>query len=93
MSVSLNIQTHKLSNAKKEVRIVVQDHGPGILQEEMPKLFKKFTKLSARPTGGEHSSGIGLSIVKQLVESQGGRVWCESNANNGAPSIVEFLIN
>lgn len=93
VSVSLSIQQHTQRSTKKVARITVKDHGPGILFEEMPKLFKKFTKLSARPTGGEHSSGIGLSIVKQLVESQGGRVWCESNANNGATFIVEFLIN
>lgn len=39
-------------------------------------------KLSAQPTGGEHSSGLGLSIVKQIVESLGGKVWAESDGKD-----------
>lgn len=90
VSVELNVVVSTSAHKGKRARIRVKDHGPGILSEEMPKLFKKFTKLSARPTGGEHSSGIGLSIVKQMVESQGGKVWCESVPEHGAMFIVEF---
>lgn len=90
VSVELNVIMSTSSRKGKKARIAVKDHGPGILADEMPKLFKKFTKLSARPTGGEHSSGIGLSIVKQMVESQGGKVFCESVPEQGATFIVEF---
>jgi len=93
VSVSLEVVSHKQFRTKKVALVTVKDFGPGILIEEMPKLFKKFTKLSARPTGGEHSSGIGLSIVKQLVESQGGKVWCESIPEKGATFYVEFLLS
>ena len=73
-----------------KVRVEVQDQGQGILPEEMPHLFVKYRKLSAKPTGGEKSTGLGLSIVKQYVEAMNGQVWCESEPGEGAKFIVEF---
>ena len=70
------------------LRVEVQDEGPGISAEDMNKLFGKFARLSARPTGGEHSTGLGLSIVKKLVEAMQGRVWCESELGKGATFIL-----
>ena len=72
------------------IRFEVRDAGPGIAPAEMSQLFKKYTRLSARPTGGESSIGLGLSIVKQLTEGLGGRVWCESELGRGATFIVEL---
>ena len=72
------------------LRIEIQDEGQGIAPEEMTKLFGKFVRLSARPTGGEHSTGLGLSIVKKMVEAMQGRVWCESEVGKGATFIVEL---
>jgi signal transduction histidine kinase len=46
--------------------------------------------LSAQPTGGEHSTGLGLSIVRRMVEAMQGRVWCESELGRGATFIVEL---
>jgi two-component system sensor histidine kinase/response regulator len=66
------------------VRVEVQDTGPGILEEEMPLLFKEFARLSNYPTGGEHSSGVGLAIVKHLVGLHGGRVGAESKSGEGS---------
>ncbi|MFW6276241.1 MAG: response regulator, partial [Bacteroidota bacterium] len=51
----------------KEIVLEVKDEGPGISTEEQSKLFKKFSRLSTLPTGGEHSTGLGLSIVKKLI--------------------------
>jgi signal transduction histidine kinase len=73
------------------IRIEVQDEGPGLSEADKAKLFGKFTRLSARPTGGEHSTGLGLSIVKKLVEAMNGRVWCESELGMGAKFVVEFV--
>jgi signal transduction histidine kinase len=56
----------------------------------MDKLFGKYQKLSARPTGGEDSTGLGLSIVKKYVNVMGGRVWCESEPGKGSNFIVAF---
>ncbi|MCU0427128.1 MAG: ATP-binding protein [Candidatus Kapabacteria bacterium] len=72
------------------LRIEVADEGPGISAEDMKKLFGKFARLSARPTGGEHSTGLGLSIAKKMVEAMNGRVWCESELGKGATFIVEL---
>jgi signal transduction histidine kinase len=72
------------------IRVEVQDEGQGISPEDMTKLFGKFARLSARPTGGEHSTGLGLSIVKKMVEAMNGRVWCESEVGKGATFIVEL---
>ncbi len=74
------------------IRVEVQDEGEGISPGDMTKLFGKFARLSARPTGGEHSTGLGLSIVKKMVEAMNGRVWCESELGNGATFIVELPI-
>lgn len=79
-----------LSRIDGKIRASIQDEGPGINKEDMTKLFGKFQKLSARPTGGEKSTGLGLSIVKKYVEAMNGQVWCESEAGKGAAFIVEF---
>ncbi len=69
----------------------VRDEGLGLTEEDKQKLFGKFQRLSARPTGGESSSGLGLAIVKQWVELHGGRVWAESEGpNKGATFFVEL---
>jgi signal transduction histidine kinase/ligand-binding sensor domain-containing protein/CHAT domain-containing protein len=80
----------RLTTRYDMVRIEVQDEGPGISQEDQQKLFGKFARLTAEPTGGEHSTGLGLSIVKKLVEAMNGKIWCESELGNGACFILEL---
>jgi signal transduction histidine kinase/ligand-binding sensor domain-containing protein len=75
---------------KDEVIFSVRDEGPGIDAEDMKKLFHKFQKLKAKPTGGESSVGLGLSIVKRFTEAMSGRVWCESQPGKGACFKVSF---
>lgn len=60
------------------VIISVRDEGHGLSEDDLKKLFGKFQRLSARPTGGESSTGLGLSIAKQLVELHDGRIWATS---------------
>jgi signal transduction histidine kinase len=60
------------------LEISIRDTGPGIKQDEVPRLFEPFTKLSVRPTAGEPSTGLGLSIVKQIIELHGGDVSVET---------------
>jgi len=84
---SVNIALTK-SDAK--VRLTVSDQGPGFTLEDRKNLFKRFTRLSARPTGGESSSGLGLYIVKKLTERLGGSVWCESEYGVGSSFVVEL---
>jgi signal transduction histidine kinase len=70
------------------VRIEVRDQGPGLSSEDQKRLFGKFARLSAKPTGGEHATGLGLSIVKRMVEAMNGKVWCESEQGRGAMFVV-----
>jgi two-component system sensor histidine kinase/response regulator len=79
-----------LKLADGTVHLEVQDQGPGLSAEDQKKLFGKFARLSAKPTGGEHSTGLGLSIVKKMVEAMHGKVWCESEPGNGATFIVSL---
>lgn len=72
------------------VRIEVRDHGPGCSEEDRKKLFQPYTRLTARPTGGESSTGLGLSITKGLVEKMGGDIGCESPTGGGALFWVAF---
>jgi signal transduction histidine kinase len=57
-----------------DVIIRVTDEGAGFAQEDAGRLFGRFQRLSARPTGGESSTGLGLSIAKRIVELHGGRI-------------------
>ena len=62
----------------------VRDEGPGFTLEDQEKMFRRYGRLSARPTAGEHSTGLGLSIVKRLVESMNGIITLESKEGVGA---------
>jgi signal transduction histidine kinase len=55
----------------------VADTGPGVPEGERDSLFDRFTRGSARTTGGEPSTGLGLYICREIVEQHGGRVWFE----------------
>lgn len=80
----------QVNNSK--IRICVIDEGPGIRKEEKEKLFGKFQRLSAKPTGGESSTGLGLYIVKQIIELHEGSIWVESEYGNGSMFIIELPI-
>ena len=62
----------------EHIVIRVKDQGPGLSEEDISRVFGRFQRLSARPTGGESSTGLGLSIVKRIVELHGGRIGAES---------------
>jgi signal transduction histidine kinase len=64
--------------------------GPGLTAEDQAQAFGPFQRLSAKPTGGEYSTGLGLSIVKQMVELHGGQVWIESEPGHGATFCLEL---
>jgi two-component system sensor histidine kinase/response regulator len=68
----------------KFVECQVQDEGPGFSETDKIHMFRRYGRLSARPTGGEPSTGLGLSIVKKLVLAMNGELACESNVGNGA---------
>ncbi|WFU72342.1 MULTISPECIES: DUF3369 domain-containing protein [unclassified Bradyrhizobium] len=58
--------------------IRVSDEGAGLSPEDLGRLFGRFQRLSAKPTAGESSTGLGLSIVKRIIDMHGGEVTAES---------------
>lgn len=69
----------------------VQDNGPGLTAEDKSRMFLPYSKLSAHPTGNEKSTGLGLSIVKQLAEAHHGKVWAESDGiGKGCSFFIEI---
>ncbi|MFN8359277.1 MAG: tetratricopeptide repeat-containing sensor histidine kinase [Candidatus Kapaibacterium sp.] len=88
-----NTEVHvevRIHHGSQTTEICIKDNGPGISDADQKKLFGKFQRLSAKPTGGEHSTGLGLSICKKLVELMKGTIRCESELGKGATFIVEF---
>ena len=72
------------------MKVVVKDEGPGFTKQDLALLFKKFQRLSARPTGGEQSTGLGLSIVKKYTELMNGSIFCDSELGKGASFSLLF---
>jgi signal transduction histidine kinase len=70
--------TVTLARDRDTCAFAVQDQGPGIPDGERDKLFKDFSRLSARPTGGEKSTGLGLAICRKIVEAHRGTITAEN---------------
>ncbi len=94
----------KFSNRGTQVKVLVDrtedyvkasviDEGPGVKPEEEHLLFQKFSLLSARPTAGENSTGIGLSLVKTYVEKLDGKIWYDGKYGKGAAFVVMLPLN
>lgn len=72
------------------VTIAVADQGPGIPPTELDHLFKPFQRTSVRATGGEKTTGLGLSIVHNIVLGHQGRIWIESKVGEGSTFYVSL---
>ena len=71
----------------------VQDQGPGIPEGERDRLFKDFSRLSVKPTGGEKSTGLGLAICRKIVEAHRGTITAENLAAGGCEFRVVLPIS
>jgi len=67
-----------------EVIVSVEDTGIGISEENIPKLFDRFTQFGRKPGPGEKGTGLGLAISKGIVELHKGRIWVESKIHQGS---------
>jgi two-component system, NtrC family, sensor histidine kinase KinB len=94
-AVKFNARTPRhvrLSGRAKDhsVEFLVEDNGPGIPPEERQKIFNKFYQIEGSFTGQVQGMGLGLALVKRVVDEHGGRVWCESNLGQGSTFIVSL---
>lgn len=80
----------KISSLDKYVSIVVEDNGLGIAKEELTNIFERFRQVDNSLTRKNEGSGIGLSIVKSLVELHGGEITVQSELNKGTRFIVKL---
>lgn len=72
------------------VRMSVTDQGMGIPKEHLPKVFERFHRVDNRDTRTVGGTGIGLYLVKHLVEAHGGKIWVESEHGKGSSFIFEL---
>ncbi len=86
-SSSVKIST---TNNGKMTRISVTDQGPGLTDQDKEKLFIKYQRLSAQPTKGEASIGLGLSIVKLFTERMGGVVSYDTQLGAGTTFHIDL---
>ena len=70
--------------AETRLRAEIQDRGPGVPRHDRDRLFSEYSRFSTPTTGGEESTGLGLSIVKQLVEAEHGIVGAEFPSEGGS---------
>lgn len=86
-------QNIRVSLQKTEQKAVIKvvDNGPGLSRDDLKNLFRRFTSLSAEPTGGESSTGLGLFIAKEIMQAHNGSIYAESEGKGeGSCFTMEF---
>jgi signal transduction histidine kinase len=81
---SSGVLVHVEPDGENHIRVTVEDHGPGIRPSDISRLFQPFSQLDSGPARSHDGAGLGLSLVKQLVESQGGSVGVGSVPGEGS---------
>ncbi|MFC2062163.1 ATP-binding protein [Elusimicrobiota bacterium] len=77
----------RINDETNEVEITIEDTGPGISNEDLPKLFVEFHQINHEKYRKPGGSGLGLSICKDIIEAHKGRIWAESIENEGTKFI------
>jgi|GEM_PF-2785574 len=80
-----------LIRADEEIRFKVVDHGPGLNDEDMERIFGKYQILSAKPTGGEVSTGLGLFIAHKLITLHKGKIEAFSEGKDMGSTFTVFI--
>ncbi len=80
----------RLHGEEESVQIEIEDNGKGIDNKDVPYIFDRFYRTDTSRNSSKGGSGIGLSIVKKIVEDHGGRVWAQSHQGEGTTIFLEF---
>jgi signal transduction histidine kinase len=70
--------------------VEIEDNGKGIAAKDLPKIFERFYRTDTSRNSAQGGSGIGLSIVKKIVEDHGGYIWATSREEEG--TCMHFVI-
>lgn len=89
-NIIVSVSSH---NEGKEAVFTVEDNGLGIAKEDLPKIFNKFYQAGERVASDINGTGIGLSIVREIVQLHGGKIWVESEKGQGARFIFTLPLN
>ena len=65
------------------IRVEIEDNGKGVSAKEIGRIFERFYRTDASRNSSQGGSGIGLSIVKKIIEDHGGYIWATSKENEG----------
>lgn len=84
------IMNIRLRDADSSIIVEIEDNGQGIAAKDLPYIFDRFYRTDTSRNSYKGGSGIGLSIVKKIVEDHGGRVWAVSRAGTGTTMMMEF---
>ncbi|MFT2112218.1 ATP-binding protein [Marinomonas sp. 2405UD68-3] len=90
--VSLSLNVVKSTDYVQELMFCVRDSGIGITDEEKERIFSPFTQANQATNRNFGGTGLGLQIVKSLVEQMGGKVWVESQENVGSQFYVTLSL-
>ena len=73
----------RILDATDFIRVEIEDNGRGIAQKDLQRIFERFYRTDISRNSAQGGSGIGLSIVKKIVEDHGGRIWASSKEGEG----------
>ena len=80
----------RLKDVGDFVQIEIEDNGKGIAQKDLPSVFDRFYRADSSRNSAQGGSGIGLSIVKKIVEDHGGKIWATSK--EGIGTVMHFVL-
>ncbi len=90
---SVRVALERVPGNDRRVRIAVSDSGPGIPAEDRERVFERFYRRGSELRRETQGVGLGLAIVRHVVEGHGGRVWVEDGLEGGARVVMELVID
>ena len=90
MDKSHGIIDIRILDETDSIRVEIEDNGKGIAQKDVPRIFERFYRTDASRNSAQGGSGIGLSIVKKIIEDHGGYIWATSKEGEG--TCIHFVL-
>ncbi len=88
-----SVTSIELETTPHHCAIAIVDQGPGIPEEEKNRLFKDFSRTSVQPTGGESTTGLGLSICRAIMHAHAGTIGVQNRPGGGAEFRITFPLH